>query len=192
MLVTMDQVLRLYVNKKPKKQKPMKLLFAICSMLLMTNTATSINVISNLNKANLKCNELNSEECELRNKFLSIEDAEPVKIDDIFVYNIDEEVTLNFDTKEYLPKDFNALKGLGDLNWDNIKLVELDEKVNLGFYTKKYLPKDFNALKGLGDLNWDNIKLVELDEEVNLGFDTKKYLPKDFNPYEGMPCKMII
>jgi len=127
----------------------MKVLFAICSLLLMTNTATSINVIDNLDTANLKCNELNSEECELRSQFLSVDDAEPIKIDNIFVYNIDEEVTLNFDTKDYLPKHFNALKGLGDLNWDNIKLVELEEEVNLGFDTKKYLPKDFNPYEGM-------------------------------------------
>ena len=162
----------------------MKSIITVCSMLLITITATSFNTIENLDTLTLKCTERNFEECTLVNH-LAVE-KEPVKVEDIYVYEIEEEVNLDFDTTQYLPNDFNALKGIGDLDWNTIELVELEEVVVMDFDTKQYLPENFNAFKGMYDLDWDSIELVELEEEVTINFDTKQYLPKDFSSLKGL------
>ncbi len=151
----------------------MKLLFAICSMSLITSAATLINTIDNLNDFPLQFTELYSEE------------KEPVKIEDIYVYEIEEDVIIDFDTKKYLPKGFNSLKGMYELDWDIIELKELEEEVIIDFDTKKYLPKDFNPLKGMYDLDWSKIELIEIEEEVEIGFNTLLFLPDNFDPCKG-------
>ena len=151
----------------------MKLLFAICSMLLTTSAATLIDTINNLNDFPLQYTELNSGE------------KEPVKIEDIYVYEIEEDVIINFDTKKYLPKGFNSLKGMYELDWNTIELVELEEEVAIDFDTNQYLPKDFNPLKGMYDLDWSKIELFEIDEEVEIGFNTLLFLPDNFDPCKG-------
>ena len=155
-------------------------MFAICSMLLISISATSFNTIENPDSLTLKCTELKFEECTLVNHFV-LKDDEPIKIEDVYVYEIEEEVCLNFDTNIYLPEGFNALKGLGDLDWNKIELIEPEEEVSIDFDTKQYLPKDFNSLKGMYDLDWDTIELIELEEDVEIDFDIKQYLPANFN-----------
>ena len=110
-------------------------------------------------------------------------------VNDIEVVEVEEEVDLGFDPKEYLPEGFNALEGKDDLDWNTIELIEVEEEVDLGFDTEQYLPEGFNALEGKDDLDWSTIELIELEEEVDLGFDPKKYLPKGFNPFKGMECE---
>ncbi len=158
----------------------MKSFLAICSMLFLTISATSFNTIENPDSLTLKCTELSFEECTLATHFTPV-DEEPVKIKDINVYELEEEVTIEFDTQQYLPMGFNPLKGLGDLDWSTIELMEIEDEVTINFDTKQYLPKDFNPLKGLYDLNWDIIELIELEEEVIIDFDTRQYLPVNFN-----------
>ncbi len=163
----------------------MKSIIAICSMLLISITATSFNTIENPDSLTLKCTELKLEDCALTTYFTpNVE--EPAMVEDICVYEVEEEVAIDFDTTQYLPNDFNALKGIGDLDWNTIELVELEEEVVIDFDTKQYLPKDFNSLKGMYDLDWDSIELVELEEEVTINFDTKQYLPKEFNSLKGL------
>jgi len=65
------------------------------------------------------------------------------------VYEIEEEVHIDFDTKQYLPENFNALEGKNDIDWSKIELVELEEEIELGFDTQEYLPKNFNPYKGM-------------------------------------------
>ncbi|AUP78633.1 hypothetical protein [Flavivirga eckloniae] len=89
-------------------------------------------------------------------------------ISSIEVYEIEEEVELGFNTKDYLPKNFNPLKGKGDLDWNTIDICEVEEDVDLGFDTKGYLPKNFNPLKGKGDLDWSLIELFEIEEDVEI------------------------
>ena len=115
-----------------------------------------------------------------------------IDINDIEVVEVEEEVDLGFDPKQYLPEGFNALEGKDDLDWSSIELIELEEEVDLGFDTQQYLPEDFNALEGKDDLDWSTIELIELEEEVDLGFDPKKYLPIGFNPFEGMKCEKSV
>jgi len=75
--------------------------------------------------------------------------SEIVSVASIDVQEVEEEVNLGFDTKHYLPKGFNALVGMNDIDWDALELVEIEEEVDLGFDPKRYLPKGFNPHKGM-------------------------------------------
>ena len=66
--------------------------------------------------------------------------GEDVNINDINVVELEEEVEINIDTKNYLPERFNANKGMHDINWDTLELVELEEEVELGSNTQNSLP----------------------------------------------------
>jgi hypothetical protein len=128
------------------------------------------------------------EELELENTLFNtannfdVEDFDSASME---VTEIEEDVELNFDTKTYLPANFNTLKGMYDLDWNTIELVELEEDANLDFDTKAYLPSGFSA----HNIDWSTVNLVELEEEVGLDFDTKAYLPKEFNPFKDMECE---
>ena len=113
----------------------MKLLFAICSMQLITSAATLFDTIDNPYNDQLTL------------KVLNTPGKDPEKIKDIYVYEIEEEVIIDFDTKKYLPKGFNPLKGMYNLDWNTIELLEIEEEVEFDFNTKQYLPQDFNPLK---------------------------------------------
>lgn len=69
--------------------------------------------------------------------------------DSIELVELEEEVEIGFNTKDYLPEGFNPLKGLHDLDWSKIELLELEEEVVLGFDTKTYLPKNFDPFEGM-------------------------------------------
>lgn len=71
-------------------------------------------------------------------------DAKPIAIDAIEVIELQEEVSFNFDTKDYLPENFNPLQGKHDLDWSKIELIELEEEVSFDFDVQDYLPKHFN------------------------------------------------
>lgn len=103
-------------------------------------------------------------------------------IQDIYVFQVKEEIKLGFDVHQYLPDNFNPLAGKNDLNWNNILIIETPVEVNLDFDTNFYLPKNFNPLKGKNDIDWDNIELIEIEEELHFSFNVNAYLPKDFNP----------
>jgi len=120
--------------------------------------------------------------------FTKVEDSntQNLEINDIEVIELEEEVELGFDTSEYLPENFNPLKGKHDLDWNAIELIDIEEVVELGFETSRYLPENFNALKGTHDLNWSAIEIIEIEEEIEINFDTKAYLPYGFNAYKGM------
>ena len=150
----------------------------------------TLNISAKINK---DCDTINnsssSEQRELEKLlFDKVEDSSSVQIDisDIEVIEIEEEVTLGFDTSNNLPENFNPLKGKHDLDWSSIELIEIEEEVELGFDTSNYLPKNFNALKGKYDLDWSSIELIEIEETIEINFDTKAYLPYGFNPYTGM------
>ena len=155
--------------------------------ILMFSTIFLINitnVIAANNNNTGKCERSNDEECVLMHELFAHNNvSDEIDWNKIEILDIEEEVILGFNTKDYLPENFNPLKGKFDLNWNKIELVELEEEVALDFDTKDYLPENFNPLKGKFDLDWNKIELVELEEEVILNFDTKEYLPKDFNAY---------
>jgi len=74
---------------------------------------------------------------------------EAISIASLSVYEVEEDVVLNFDTSSHLPEGFNAKDGMNDINWDEIELFEFEEEVKLGFETKDYLPKNFNPYRGM-------------------------------------------
>jgi len=145
------------------------LIFSL-SALLNTTTVSSTTLSTYSEKYTNEINELQ-------------DDLDWSKIE---LEEIEEDVEIGFDTKAYLPENFNPLKGKYDLHWDKIELIQLDEEVQLNFNTKTYLPENFNPLKGKYDLNWDTIELVDLEDEVSLNFDTKKYLPEGFDSSKNM------
>ena len=134
------------------------------SMLIVLNASAKINNNSDY---------LNSEESKLEKiLFNNIKNSNSTTVDisAIEVIEIEEEVELGFDTANYLPKSFNALKGKHDLDLKALEVIEIEEEVELGFDTAKYLPENFNAIKGKHDLDWNTIELIEIEEEVELGY----------------------
>ncbi|MBT8305083.1 MAG: hypothetical protein KJP09_11480 [Bacteroidia bacterium] len=77
------------------------------------------------------------------------EKLDPISIANLEVYEIEEEVKLDFDTGKYLPEGFNVNKSVHDLDWDTIEFYELDEDIDLGIETIDYLPSDFNPYEGM-------------------------------------------
>ena len=144
-------------------------------LVLLFSVLITLNATAKINN---NSNEFNSEESELEKiLFVNIEDSsfESIDINSIEVIEIEEEVELGFDTANYLPKDFNALKGMHDLDWASIELVELEEEIEICFDTAKYLPKDFNALKDISDSDSHKIQLVLIDiqEEFDYSLNMK-------------------
>jgi hypothetical protein len=67
--------------------------------------------------------------------------VEDVKVSDINVVELEEDIEINFDTKKYLPERFNAYKGMHDIDWNTVKLVELEEDVELESNNQNSLPE---------------------------------------------------
>ena len=104
-------------------------------------------------------------------------------VDDEFLFQLiseDEDESMDFDTKDYLPPDFNANSKLYLLKYE-LEMEEQDDAFE--FDTKDYLPLGFNPLS-----KTDMLVYEELNEEIDdiFEFDTKKFLPTNFNPY-GQP-----
>ena len=122
-------------------------------------------------KINNNSNDFDREESELE-KILFVNTVDSsfnnFDINSIEIIELEEEVELGFNPKDYLPEGFNALKGMHDLDWNTIELVELEEEVELCFDTANYLPNDFNALKGKTDLGQHKIQfeLIEIEYEL--------------------------
>ena len=82
---------------------------------------------------------LNSEFIELENEIFDLEQivfadfttTQSLKVEDIEVIEIEEDVEIDFDTKKYLPERFNAYKGMHDIDWSKVELVEIEEEVDL-------------------------------------------------------------
>ena len=119
-------------------------------------------------------NELLTEEALVLKTLVSnIEFANIIKIEDVVVYELEEEVELGFDTTKYLPKNFNPFEGMASYN-------ELLTEEGLALKTLVNNTEFTNIIK------IEDVVVYELEEEVELGFDTTQYLPKNFNPFDGM------
>lgn len=94
--------------------------------------------------------ELEIEKLELEEVLFNTDNtSEQVSIASIELYELEEEVEIGFDTKKYLPENFDPYAGKDSIDWNSIELYELEEEVEIGFDTKKYLPKGFNPYKGM-------------------------------------------
>ena len=115
-------------------------------LMFSTIFLTSITNVIAANNNTGKCEQSNDEECVLTHELFAHNNvSNEIDWNKLEILDLEEEVTLDFDTNEYLPANFNPLKGKFDLDWNKIELVELEEEVILDFDTKKYLPKDFNT-----------------------------------------------
>jgi len=76
-------------------------------------------------------------------------DTENLEISEIEVIELEEEIALEGETSNYLPENFNALKGKNDLDWSKIELIELEEKIEINFDTEANLPEDFDPYHGM-------------------------------------------
>ena len=111
----------------------MKRLVIIISMFLALN----INAKQQFSEAEYSL--LISEFIELENEIFDLEQivfedittTQSLKVEDIEVIEIDEDIEINFDTKKYLPERFNAFKGMYDIDWSKVELVEIEEEVDL-------------------------------------------------------------
>ena len=82
---------------------------------------------------------LNFEFIELENEIFDLEQivfedfitTQSLKVEDVEVVEIEEDVELDFDTKNYLPERFNANKGMYDIDWSTVELVEIEEEIDL-------------------------------------------------------------
>lgn len=153
-------------------------------LLLAAFIATNASALSGMSPDNTKKNYKTLVQINLETALFESDTDESL----FEVYEIEEEVYIDFDTKKYLPEGFNPLEGKNDIDWSTIELVEIEETIEIDFDTAQYLPENFNALEGKNDIDWSKIEIVEIEEEIELGFDTSKYLPKGFNPYRGMKC----
>ena len=122
----------------------MKSLVIIFSMFLALNvTAKTQMTAEDYSSINIEYvtfeNEMFDVEQVVFEDFYNI--GEDVNVNDISVVELEEEVEINFDTKNYLPERFNANKGMHDINWNTLELVELEEEVDLGLNTQKNLPE---------------------------------------------------
>ena len=113
-------------------------------LLLAAFIATNASALSGMSPDNTKKNYKTLVQINLETALFESDTDESL----FEVYEIEEEVYIDFDTKKYLPEGFNPLEGKNDIDWSTIELVELEEEVELGFDTKKYLPKNFDPYKG--------------------------------------------
>ncbi|WP_250434568.1 hypothetical protein [Hanstruepera flava] len=124
----------------------MKLVTLVSSMILAASMTVSDNVIEepdDRTSGNL-LTVTAEEEARLESLLFHNPDVKPIAIDAIKVMELEEELTFNFNTQDYLPENFNPLKGKHDLDWSKIELIELDEDLTFNFNVKDYLPKHFN------------------------------------------------
>ena len=89
--------------------------------------------------------------------------VENLKVEDISVIQVEEEIDLGFNTAQYLPVGFNPYKG-----------------IKLGFDTAQYLPADFNACEGMETKNC-YIDFLKEEEKIMLEFNEEDYLPENSN-----------
>ena len=108
------------------------------SMLFAFNANASSNKFSDVCS---ECKTENLEECTLRNTLFSSSEnlqASNLDISTIEIVEIEEDVELNFDTKQYLPKGFNALYSEDVLDHSIANMVLLEIEQELGYkLTKK-------------------------------------------------------
>jgi len=98
-----------------------------------------------------------------------------------FELNIaEQDEAFEFETKNYLPFDFNPYSGLFDLEYE---MATEEEDAPFEFDTKNYIPLGFNPNC---QYELSEIFEVEIEEEdASFDFDTKMYLPENFNPYSN-------
>ena len=120
------------------------------SLVIVFSMFLALNVTAKTQMTAEDYSSINMEYLTLENEIFDVEQfvfedfyniVEEVNVSDINVVELEEEVEINFDTKNYLPERFNANKGMHDINWNAVELVELEEEVELGLNNQNSLPE---------------------------------------------------
>jgi hypothetical protein len=126
------------------------------SVLITLNAAAKTNNDSYFFNIGLDTTNVNSLEHEIETSLFDKDenlDNQYLEIDSIEVIELEEEVNFDFDITDYLPENFNALKGKHDLDLKSIEVIEIEEEIEFDFETKSYLPNNFNPYKGMYSTN---------------------------------------
>ena len=173
----------------------MNKLFLVCGLVLMgiTTTSQTENPTTDFNdqvaveNVSLAVNEhtlfwrTDNEEITLRGtgSAMPAKAPEQLDLDAISYLEADDAIELGFDTKAYLPKNFDPTTFYFDVT--TVTYMEEYEGSDLGFSTKDYLPNDFDAYAQPEEVM--DVSYIEATDDA-LGFDTATYLPEGFDPYE--------
>jgi len=99
---------------------------------------------------------LQIETLELELELFGITHEEIISIASVDVYEVDEELSFDYDTSEYLPINFDAKEGM-NLDWNQLELIEVEEDVEFEFDVKAYLPCGFNPYQGMTEVEPQDI-----------------------------------
>jgi hypothetical protein len=91
---------------------------------------------------------------------------------------LEESENLGFDTREYLPENFNPYETYVDLN--AIAFLEEREEDLIPGILKGLLPRDFDPYGAPADFM--DVSYME-NEDLALGFNTSRWLPEGFDAY---------
>lgn len=135
---------------------------------------------SHLKKIHLTWNESSNEVIEGRIIRLLNEEEKELKLEEIPYVEEEELLDLGFDTKDYLPEDFDAYKlyvNLKDFEFIDLEMeaIESIPMVELGTNFDPY-----TDIIDVGSLNYIDMKKIE---NLELGFDHTANLPEGFDPY---------
>jgi len=106
-----------------------KLAFLFCALITL-NASAQINNDSK---------DFNREESELEKILFGNTEGsrfQSIEINSIEIIELEEEVEFCFDTANYLPKDFNALEGLNNLDLASAELIEIEKELHLNLVRK--------------------------------------------------------
>ena len=109
----------------------MKRYFSLLMVALFSTTMLTASVKTSDPLSEFLVAEIERMELEQELFGIDVNNQEPVSIAAVAVYELDEEVTFNFNTSDYLPENFNARKGMNDIDWNRIKLYEVEEEINI-------------------------------------------------------------
>jgi len=99
------------------------------------------------------------------------------EMDSITFLEEDAYTEIEFNTKDYLPTNFNAYASPS--NFKDVSFLEEENEVNLGFDSKSYLPEGFTPYAFYFDIH--SVDYIEENDNLELNFRTKDFLPAGFN-----------
>jgi type VI protein secretion system component VasA len=159
MNVTWRYFCRLYnkdINQKIKIMlRQFTFIFALFALNANANAETKNDPLTNFFSLEIEKLELEQELFDYKLK------SDEISIESIDLYEVEEEVEIEFDTAKYVPEGFNPKKGMEEIDWDTISRYEIEEEINRGFDTKDYLPKNFNPYCGMPLENLTKISLLQ-------------------------------
>ncbi len=90
----------------------------------------------------------------------------------------EQDAPFDFDTKKYLPENFNPYEEVSIL--EDYAMLNAEEDEKLDFDTKQYLPTGFDAYSE-NELIMEDYELLRAAPDAPFDFNTVDYLPVNFN-----------